>query len=336
MKLNREKVLNELEVVQSGLSQKEILEQSSCFILRKGKVHTFNDEVSCVYSSCLAKSGIEGAVPSVPLLQLLQRMKEEEITVEQTKSQLVVKGKNKKAGIKFYKEVMLPIDIIPPTKQWRPIGKGFQEGASLVSACTSKDASKFVLTCIHITPTFVEACDRHQIARFETKTGFKGSALIRKESLLKVLEIEPTMYGETKSWVWFRNSSGVMIAVRISKDDYPDLNEILSTRGQPSVLPKGLGESIEKAEVFSVDNASNNSIKIHLKKNTILLRGEGELGWYEEKKRAKYQGKEISFSISPRLLKDIMSQHNECEITQNILRIATGKYVYATSLGEAH
>ena len=45
--VNREAFLHQLESVQAGLSSKEMIEQSSCFAFIKGKVVTYNDEISC-------------------------------------------------------------------------------------------------------------------------------------------------------------------------------------------------------------------------------------------------------------------------------------------------
>ena len=59
--INRELFLEQLESVQPGLSTREIIEQSSCYVFRGGEVITFNDEIAC---SQKCDIGIEGAVRS--------------------------------------------------------------------------------------------------------------------------------------------------------------------------------------------------------------------------------------------------------------------------------
>jgi hypothetical protein len=67
-RINREEFLRNLESVEPGLSPREILEQSSCFIFQKGWIKTFNDEVACKIKSPLK---LEGAVQAAPLLAIL-------------------------------------------------------------------------------------------------------------------------------------------------------------------------------------------------------------------------------------------------------------------------
>ena len=46
MKTNKTKLQTALEIVKPGLANKEIIEQSTSFAFLKGKVVTYNDEVS--------------------------------------------------------------------------------------------------------------------------------------------------------------------------------------------------------------------------------------------------------------------------------------------------
>ena len=63
MKINREELLNQLESVLPGLSTREIIEQSSCFVFMNKEVITYNDEISCSHKSRL---DIEGAIVATP------------------------------------------------------------------------------------------------------------------------------------------------------------------------------------------------------------------------------------------------------------------------------
>ena len=79
MKINREELLNQLESVQPGLSIREIIEQSSCFVFQDGKVITYNDEIFCSQKTPLK---IKGAVLAAPLIALLRKMVETEVDIE--------------------------------------------------------------------------------------------------------------------------------------------------------------------------------------------------------------------------------------------------------------
>ena len=44
LRVNRQLLLDALMSVTPGLTQKELIEQSSCVVFRNGQVYTFNDE----------------------------------------------------------------------------------------------------------------------------------------------------------------------------------------------------------------------------------------------------------------------------------------------------
>jgi hypothetical protein len=70
--VNREVLLQQLESVQAGLSSREIIEQSSCFVFKDGNVVTFNDEVSC--SRPCELGSFTGAVQAAPLLSIREML----------------------------------------------------------------------------------------------------------------------------------------------------------------------------------------------------------------------------------------------------------------------
>ena len=59
--MNREDILEALEIVKPGLASKEHIEQSTCFAFKNGKVMTFNDEIS-VSHPVEGLDGLEGAI----------------------------------------------------------------------------------------------------------------------------------------------------------------------------------------------------------------------------------------------------------------------------------
>jgi hypothetical protein len=70
-----------------------------------------------------------------------------------------------------------------------------------------------------------------------------------------------------------------------------------------------------------------------MKQNKLMLQGKGVNGYYREKKKIKYDGKEIKFTVSPSLLVKLIQKHNECELTEDRLKVDGGKFVFVTCLG---
>ena len=184
MRVNREELLKVLQSVSPGLAAKEILEQSSCLVFLDGKVATFNDEVACSRKSPL---DLTGAVKAKPLLELLGKLAEDDIEVEQSNGELLVKGKRRKAGVRMEAEVMLPVDAVEEPDEWMKLPAEFSEAVSIVHTCASGEESQFVLTCVHIHPEYLEACDKLQVVRYPLETGVEESTLVRAESLRKIV-----------------------------------------------------------------------------------------------------------------------------------------------------
>jgi len=331
MKVNRESLLRELEAVSSGLAVKEVVEQSSCFVFQGGKVKTFNDEIAC---SIACDIGIEGAVAAKPLLELLGKLAEQEIDISKNDGgELLVKGNRRRAGITCEAEVVLSVAAVEEPSEWNELNPEFVDAVGIVQQCASSDKNRFHLTCIHVSPKFVEACDNFQLARYPLDSGVTNECLVKRDSLQHVVGLGVTQISETKTWLHFQNPAGLVLSVRREVLDYPNLEQILKIDGTPITLPGGLAEAVEKAEIFSAENSENNVVFVELRKNQMRLRGVGASGWYEERRDLKWEGESISFSISPKLLVDITARTNDCFIAPGRLRVDGGKFVYVTCLG---
>jgi hypothetical protein len=341
MRINREKLLGSLESIRPGLSQREILEQSSCIVFLDGFACTYDDEVSCRAPTGLDES-FRGAVKAESLLKLLHELPEDEVDVNFSDTEMTVKGKGRKGFYGVEKDIVLPVDQVDFPEQWRTLPDDFCEAIGTVGRCASSDESRFNLTCLHIAPKWVEASDEYQVCRWRTQTGFPEPVLLRQSSVRHIATLGMTESGETKSWVHFRNASGLILSCRRYVEDYPELRHYLKPGGDPLVLPKGLIEAAGRADIFSSENGDDNVVEVSIKSGHLQIVGRGASGRYEEKKKLAYDGQPVRFCIPPQLLADTVKRHNECSIQSNRLYIDGGSYVYVSALfapdanGEAH
>ena len=333
MRQNREQLLTKLEAVSPGLAVREAVEQSSCFVFRDGHVVTFNDEIAC---SIECDIGVDGAVAAKPLLELLGKLTEEvvDIAPKDGGGELIVKGKRRRAGITLEAEISLPVSSVEKPGKWTDLDPEFADAVGVVQQCASRDANQFALTCIHITPDCVEACDNFQLARYPLETGVRKPCLVKRDSLKHVTGLGMTEVSETKTWIHFRNPTGLTLSVRREVMDYEDLDGILEMEGTPTTLPGGLAEAVEKAEIFRAENSEHNVVIVNLRPGELRLRGVGATGWYEERKQVKWDGGNLAFNIAPKLLVDITTRTNDCAIAPGRLKIDGGKFTYVTCLGK--
>ena len=110
------------------------------------------------------------------------------------------------------------------------------------------------------------------------------------------------------------------------------MGEVLNTSGDKITLPSGINEAASTAHIFSADNPYDDQIQVKISKGKLRLKGTGENGWYSEVKKLEYDGQNIEFTISPKLLIEITKRQRKCEITHNRLKIDGGNFIYVTAL----
>ena len=327
MKINREELIRRLESVAPGLAQRETLEQSNCYVFYHGDVHTLNDEVYCRCPSGLDPKA-KAAVPAAKLLEQLGKWQEEEIDLDFQDAELLITGKNQKAGVRLEKEIALPIKSVEKPTEWRSLPAAFAEAVGIVGQCAAKQNEDFKKTCINLHPKWVEAWDIHQFARYEMKTGLKEAVLVRQQSIQHVVTLGMTRFSETEGWLHFKNPNGLQLSCRRYVDEFPsdDLTKYLDVHGTKAQLPKGLADAADKAAVFTTE-AEVDLVRVKLKPGRAWIKGVGVSGWYERgPMRVTYDGPRIEFLIAPKLLGEIVTKHPEVQIVSDRMMASGGAW----------
>lgn len=335
MRINREEFLKQLESVVPGLPTKKTSIETPCFVFKDEIVSAFNGEIACSQKSLL---DIEGAAPAMPFISILHKLKEKELEIKLNDrgTQVLIKTKSELSGINMEQDILSSIEAIDKPEEWKKLPDNFADAISIVQPCAGSNDSLFVTTCVHITSKWVEACDMHHAARFRIKTDVVKPILISKESLKHVILLDMVEFSETKHWIHFKSSDGLVFSCRYEIEDYPsdDITEVLKVGGNPLTLPKGLKETVEKAEVFSSENIEGSDVIVNIKKGKFKIAGIGTSGFYTKVKKSKYDGISLQFTIPPKLLIKLVQDYNECEISKNRLRVKGAKFVYVTVLGK--
>jgi len=335
MRINRDELIKDLVMVKAGVSPREFIEQSSCFVFNEGEVMTFNDEVACRKKTVIQ---VRGAVQAATLMAILEKMNDPELEVkENEKGELEFRGKRKAFGVTMDAEIFLPIDRVEIPEKWRKLPEAFTEAADLAQHCVSSDESKFILTCVHLHPEWIESCDNLQAIRVKVDTGLKRSCLIRGTSLQHIKDLAMDELAVSPSWVHFRNKAGLIFSCRRYSEDYPDLSKIFLVKGHSIKVPRTLAEASDRAAVFATDKAGDPLVTVTLETGRVCLKGEGITGWYKEIKKLAYDGPPMEFSISPTLLKHVSEEYSDARISPDKMRAEGDKegrsWQYVTVLG---
>lgn len=330
MKINREDLLGTLNQIKPGTSPKETISQSDCFVFNGKEVLSFNDEVCCRMASPL--EGIQGAIRAAPLLGILEKLTDDEVEISKDESHLQIKGKGRKARLIMEQDVLLPLDGIELPGKWRDLPEEFEDAVRIVSGCAAYSNSDFARTCIHIHSKYLEACDDHQAARYTVDTGIKKDYLVLRGSIRQILSLGMIKISESENWVHFQNARGLSLSCRRILDDYLVLdNMLVSQGGERVVMPKGIAEAVEIANVLT-EGTPDSALIVTLSRDRIKVKGEGPAGEFTEIRKAAYKGREMQFLINAKILQDVVSKHNECTVSEDRLLIDGGSWKYVTAL----
>jgi hypothetical protein len=331
-KVNRNDLLHRLLSAAAGLTRKEVLQQSSCFVLKKGRAYTFNQEINCSVPTGL-DSELVGAVPAAKLLELLKRLPDDEVEVGHNGKSLSVKGGGGRASrLAVEAEVLLPVDLPPAEfpRTWIQLHENFAEAADLTSRCTKKKCDQFARTCVHALPDCLEATDNARMLRYPVKTFLAAEALIRGSTLKEMVQLGMTHGCATPNWLHFKNPLGLrMSLLKFAPEGYPNCTPCLERRGTPVRLPGGLAQAAELAGLFEDEDGS---IRIEASGGLLTVTGENAYGDYTEPKKMTYEGPDLKFGVPPKLLAELVEHDTAVEIGDGFVRIATPRYTFVAAL----
>ena len=330
MKVLRNALLSRLESVAMAVSASAGLEQSDHFAFSKGRVFTFNDEVFC---STRSELDLEGAVEAEKLLNLLRKMDEDEIEIGQSDGEVIIKGKDRRrAGIRLEAKITLPVEGVENPGEWHPLPAGFREAVQVCSSVVGRDRSRFILTCIHLHPEWIEATDQFQILRHPLATGLEKPTLVRCSAMADIAKSEVVEFAESAEWLHFRAKDGPTFSCRRYGQKFPELSRFLEVDGVEMKLPDELAAETSRASVFIEPEGS---MTVELRPGRMRLTGRGQSGWYSKVSDCNYAGDSLKFLIAPKLLADIANRGQKVVVAEGRIKVATDGWTYVTCTGKA-
>jgi len=335
-RINRTELVKALEKTKPGLASKEMIEQSSSFVFTNGMIVTYNDEISVTHPFEALKD-IEGAVKAEELHDLLEKMEDEEIEVDIVENEFRINGERVRAGLAIEKEIKLPIKSNTKIKKWQRLPNDFLEVLKFVMFSCSEDMTKPVLTCVNVTPFYLEASDGFRVTRrnLSDKLSISHAFLLPKSSAEQVVRYDAKNIYAEEEWVHFQTEDGVVLSCRVFSENYPDIESlgILNVQGIELRLPSKLSDVVERVAVFAKKQellGAEVSVKIADKKFTV--RGQSDYGWVEEECRINYNKDPIRFSTNPHFLKDIVTLTQKCTIGNEKMKFVGDGWVHVLAL----
>lgn len=324
MKVNRNELLQKLDIAKPGLAKKEIVEEAIRFIFTGESITTFNDEI-CVIAPY--PTDFQCSVNGEEFYKILVGIKEDEIDISLEEDQMKIKSKKTRAGLSTIVGEKERVGSLVEKLQnsttgkgfWRRLPKDFIEGVSLCMFNASKDMTTGVRCCVAINEDKVYSSDSVRISRFNMD-GTVKEMLIPARNAVELVKYPIKKYGKSDGWLHFLTDEDVMFNCRMMVGEYPyTINRFFeknATHG-PFTMPEELGEIMKSAVIMATgDEVVAKMVEMKIEKGKVICRSEKERGWMEKEVEFEYTGKDMTFYINPVFFAQILTKATTFSLIQ--------------------
>lgn len=322
--MKRTELLEALEIVKPGLSNNELLEQTTSFAFLEGRVVTYNDELSI--SHPVPDVDFEGVVRADELYGLLKKAEKDEVRISLEDNEIRIVCGRIKAGLKIEEEIKLPIQEADELEEISNPEELIYFISLAMQACSS-DTSVPMLTCVCVKKEgIVIGADSPKIIVCEgDEIGY--DFLIPATSAKELIKINPVTIQVDDNWLHFGNEAGTMLSCRKLDTDYLPQNKIDKAfeikKGKTIKFPDKIEEMLERAGILAKRKVqADESVSVEIKNGRIEISSEAEhtKSWVREKAKISCED-DISFSITPSLFGDILKVTKKCKLDNSNTKI---------------
>ena len=336
MQINKKNLQEALEIVRPGLANKEVIEQSTSFAFINDRVVTYNDEISI--SHPVKGLELEGAVLADRLYAILNKLKQDEIDLTVHENEIHIASGRTRVGLTLQQEIKLPLDNeIAKRGKWKSLPENFLRFVSFAMSACGKDMSHPILTCIHVNKEgFIEASDNLRIVRCELGEEMPVKTfLLPATSAVNVVKLQPTKVAEGAGWIHFQTETDTIISCRIYEGTFPNISSFLKVEGTRVVFPRTTDEVLDRAIIFAKrDHILDESVDVMIENKRLKIHSADVTGWFDEEVNIHHEGETLQFSITPYLLRSILSETLGCTVSKNKLKFEGEGWIYITTLKE--
>jgi hypothetical protein len=328
MKIQKIDLLSALATVKPGLASQDTLEQTTSFAFIKGRVVTYNDELSI--SHPVPNLDITGAVDANEIYNLLSKLSAKEIDITVNKDKINIKAGRVKASIKLTEEIVLPVkDEIGKIKDWTeiPDTKQLMDHISFAMKTCSSDMTMLAITCVCLRSNgLIQGTDRFRVVQCQGQETGLDDFLLPATAAAEVVKTEPIEMSLHDSWVHFRNEQDTIISTRIVTEKFIDqerIDNILHCSGKISLtFPKNILKMLDRVSVFAKrDFAHDEIVYADIANGKITLRATSKNGSTIREKDVIETEEELSIALTPSLFHTILNETRTCKISKDLKKL---------------
>lgn len=332
MIIEREKLLSVLKTVKKGLGKSPKFTQSEDFVFRSNYVMSYNDTCSVL---CPFQFDYECAVPGEELLNILNKLKQPEITIEVTEKEFVIKAGKSKTIIYYDSNLTLPFkDLSTENLNWYEFNHNeFIPALKMASDVSSTSVNEPLLRMICVNSNGVFSTDSYRMFHYRLENPPKEQFFVSASMVSCIDDFKPVAVAYSAGWLVFKNLTQSFFAVRSIKqeEEFPVTPEFFNMDGNTFTVPKEISDMVDKAMVFLSSKNEDDCVIYHNKNKKMLLMASGAHGKFMEQCETEAEA-EFKFQISPLVLKEASQLGSNLTLCENCILIKQDKFTYLAGL----
>jgi DNA polymerase III sliding clamp (beta) subunit (PCNA family) len=333
MQIDKQELQHALEIVKPGLSNREIIEQSTSFAFLDGKVVTYNDEMSIAHPV----EGLEieeGAVQAEELYKFLSRVKSDTIELEISDNEIKIVAGKSEAGLTLHSQVLLPLEELGRKGKWKELPEDFTEALKFTAPTCSNDMSNPAITCVHVRDDgIVEATDNFRVTYYEIDSLGLPSFLLPASVANQLAKYDITQIARGEAWSHYKTAEGSEISCRKFSAEFPETGHLIDIEGSAITFPEELQEVIDRVAVFAKRDLSlDEEITIEVDQNRMIVSAQSDVGWSREEVPGKVENLKLKFAINPDFLSSILQKKYTAEIDGDRLRFDGDNWIHVVAM----
>lgn len=337
MKVNTNDLCDVLTDVKPGLSNKEIIEQSSHFVFDDDLIRTYNDQITI---TAFFDTDLKGAVSASNFYKLVSKITDEEVEIvmDESDNAFLIQGNKIKSSVAIDQEIKLPEIKVPEPegKEWISLPDNFIEGLTFAIFSASSNMLTQALTCLWVSQDCIVSSDNFRATLFDLSEDTELDFLIPASAAKELVKYNPTSVVVEESWLHFKDENDTIFSCRtFMNTEYPEaIFDLFEIEGVEVKLPDGFNDAIARAESMTTcEFTQDKTIQLEMEKGKLTCRGAGTYGWVEETTNVNYKGKKISLKVQPDFLMQIL-KHLQTMTVGDHLKFTGPSFQHVISLSD--
>lgn len=321
MILNRKDLLKIFDKIMPGIDKKDSLEGMSHFYFSGTNIITYNDRISIQHP---LKTDFDLFVKATDIYKILSKLKTDDITLVGDKDKLNISCKTMKANLATVSndEVISRIKNVASSLskiKWKKLPTNFISNLILCSYTASTQESDRTLTCVYVNGSDCVASDNNRISHAKMEEPV-DELFVKASEIKNLASINPVEYAVSKSWIHFKNSDGCIFSIIKVSGNFPDFLPFFDFEGTEVNLPSDILEGVDIASVLVSDDPA---IQFKISKGFCHISVQSEAGTMKFRSKIDYNGKDVSFTINPDFLKQMMEHSSSITVSNKMAKLHT-------------